>query len=484
MTKSRRHSTRHRTTYGRTVLIRFSFRWKNFRGFEDTGWIDVRPITIFVGSNNTGKSTLIAPLLLLKQTLRSRATDVALVTRGDLANVGTFRDFVFRHETERSVLFDIRWHSQPAPRDVEPVGTYAPGEMRLSFQSDASNDVVLGGVGVYDLYRRLYFARKRTESGRGFTLRNLAVSPPTNPSRRMRRSDLAARREQPRHFLFEGNGIFEAQYEPRSAREGPDVDHASERVPTPEISEWANDYWHAATFSSSDLSGLLRETSYLGPLREPLRRVYELSGDPPRDVGTRGEFAPEVLFRDASLLEETRLWLRKFGLGRTLRTRASREEAFSLYFAAGGGRPSVNLADVGFGASQILPMIVQGVSADEGEHLAMEQPEIHLNPRLQSRIADFLAFLAASKKGAIVETHSEHLLLRLRTLMAKRKVQEEDVALYFVDRDRGTSQVRPIPISEEGYIDPSDWPSGFFQDSVREALALASEQDQRARGTS
>jgi predicted ATPase len=299
-----------------------------------------------------------------------------------------------------------------------------------------------------------------------------------------KRSDEAAVREQPYHFLFQGEGILDPQFESPSNSSAHDDRPGRIQPPPFDISDWAAEYLAASNTASSVMSGLLRETSYLGPLREPLRRVYELSGDPPGEVGRRGEHAPEILFRDGSLMTETRDWLRYFGLGRSLRTRAIRDDAFSLYFAAGGGRPSVNLADVGFGASQILPMIVQGVSAQPDELLAMEQPEIHLNPRLQSRVADFLAHMAGEGKGFLVETHSEHLLLRLRTLMAKQEVSEDNVALYFVDRRRDSSFVRPIPISESGHIRPSAWPRGFFQDSVREALALATEQNKRARGTS
>jgi Protein of unknown function (DUF3696)/AAA ATPase domain len=464
-------------------LISFEFRWRNFRGFQDTGWISVRPITILVGSNNTGKSTLIAPLLLLKQTLRSRASEVPLVTRGDLANVGSFRDFVFHHDVSRRVSFDIRWHSHPTEEANEPLGRYPPGEVRVEFGL-VEGDVVLSRFEVYDTFRRRYLTRTRTKSGH-YTLSGLTEAAAPSGKRRMRSSDTAARRELPSHFLFDGDAPFYAQLMTGPPRKSePDQDEPRETPRRMELSDWAREYWQVAAYVTFTMNTLLSQTSYLGPLREPLRRVYELAGDPPQDVGTRGEHAPEVLFRNEMLLEETHRWLRFFGLGRSLRTAASREDAFSLYFPAGGGRPSINLADVGFGASQILPMIVQGVAAGEDEMLAMEQPEIHLNPRLQSRIADFLGFMANSKKGVLVETHSEHLLLRLRTLMAKGDVDKDDVALYFVERQKDTSVIRPIEIGDNGHIEPSAWPRGFFQDSVREALALATEQNKRARGVS
>jgi len=79
----------------------------------------------------------------------------------------------------------------------------------------------------------------------------------------------------------------------------------------------------------------------------------------------------------------------------------------------------------------------------------------------------------------IAETHSEHLLLRLRTLIAQGVVDEDDVALYFLRNDGGLSEVAPVPISDDGRIRPADWPRGFFQESTKEALALATEQAKR-----
>src|SRR5579862_4058826 len=87
----------------------FEFRWRNFRGFADSGFVQVRPITIFIGSNNSGKSSLFAPLLLLKQTLESGDPTLALKTTGPLINMGGFRDLVHKHKLRSLVSFDLRY---------------------------------------------------------------------------------------------------------------------------------------------------------------------------------------------------------------------------------------------------------------------------------------------------------------------------------------------------------------------------------------
>jgi AAA15 family ATPase/GTPase len=80
-------------------------RWQRFRGFPDTGWLRLKPLTILLGANNSGKSSLLAPLLLIKQSMGSKTGRNALMTRGDYVNVGSFRDFAHRHDADAQVKF-------------------------------------------------------------------------------------------------------------------------------------------------------------------------------------------------------------------------------------------------------------------------------------------------------------------------------------------------------------------------------------------
>ena len=137
---------------------------------------------------------------------------------------------------------------------------------------------------------------------------------------------------------------------------------------------------------------------------------------------------------------------------------------------------SVNFADTGFGLSQVLPLIVQGLYDPADGLIIAEQPEIHLNPKLQGKLADLFVYMANSGKGVIVETHSEHLLLRLRRLIAEKKINTENVAIYFIEKEDDISTAKMIPIKDNGHIDPNLWPKGFFEDSLHEAFQLATIQ--------
>ena len=140
-------------------------------------------------------------------------------------------------------------------------------------------------------------------------------------------------------------------------------------------------------------------------------------------------------------------------------------------------RLSVNLSDSGFGYSQLLPIIIQGLYTPPKDMIIYEQPEIHLNPSYQSKLGDFFVHLANNeKKFILLETHSEHILLRIRTLIAENKINNLDVALYFIERKDESSIVTPIPIHKNGFIADEDWPEGFFDDTITESFRLTSAQ--------
>ena len=458
-----------------------SVRWQGFRGFVDTGWLDLPPLTVLLGANSSGKSSLLAPLLLLKQSLASRTGATALVTRGEFVNVGAFRDFAHAHDSEGTVRFGLRWDSHPRANARRAVGDNPPGGLDLAFvRGENLDEVRLSLYRLEDVYRRIMLRRALTEDGRytlwmppvpdGFSV---TESPPARVRRVLAR---VLRESKPVDFLFTTSDLRTAVLDRAADDDGPSFPLLL-REPR------ALFYSSMVDYARTRLNTLLDDIFFLGPLREPPKRVYELSGEPPPDVGTRGEYASELLYRLGGETEEfdvVRDWLRHFDLPDSIQFEAVGDEGFAPRFGAGARANSP--LDLGFGLSQLFPLIVQGVLAPPMSQLLIEQPEIHLNPRLQAGLADLLVSFANKSKGVIVETHSEHFLLRLRQLLARDEINAEDVAVYFFDRVDAESRIRRVDLGQNGYIDPNDWPTGFFDDSLREALALAHAQtEQKAR---
>jgi predicted ATPase len=167
-------------------------------------------------------------------------------------------------------------------------------------------------------------------------------------------------------------------------------------------------------------------------------------------------------------------WVKRFEFGDRLELHNMSEDLFCLTFNTKSKH--MNIADSGFGASQVLPLVVQALAAPRNSMTLAEQPEIHLNPRLQVVLADLFAEMANGDHRLVVETHSEHLLLRVRRLVASGVISPAKVAIYFVERRGDESHIREIRVREDGHIDPRLWPAGFFEDALRESLGLATEQ--------
>ena len=441
-------------------MARRRVRWQNFRSFVDTGPIDLEPLTVVIGSNSSGKTSLHLPLLLLKQTTDARDESIGLVTRGALANVGSYSDLIYRHDVRKELVLEIGFNErEPAVPKKERQENPAPAEASMWFDVDReARETRLRQYEIRDVYGSVRLRRTRREGGT-FSLEGVSLG----------RSDLASsiRRQQPTHFLFSSFGPLSQAIQGARGEEF-------------EIPARVTQYIAVTGYTQSNLEGLLEGISFVGPLRERPRRRYELSEEMPAHVGTSGQAAPEILFRnqETPLLESVEKWLNEFGAGSGI-TFSESENTFSIQIKPQTREPTVNLADLGFGVSQVLPLIVQGFAATEGSTLIAEQPEIHLNPRYQALLANL--FCEVSNRGVttIIETHSEHLLLRLRRLIADEAISADDVGLYFVEKRRGRSEVHRVPIQQNGHIDPAEWPEGFFAEPLHDAVALVESQRKR-----
>lgn len=132
----------------------------------------------------------------------------------------------------------------------------------------------------------------------------------------------------------------------------------------------------------------------------------------------------------------------------------------------------VSHRDVGIGISQALPVLV-GAYAHRGQIIAIEQPEIHLHPALQTELADVFieSALGERRNRYILETHSEHLILRLLRRIREGKLQPSDICVLYVEPVKGGgSRVVELGVDEDGdFID--EWPGGFFEESYHEKFA-------------
>lgn len=253
----------------------------------------------------------------------------------------------------------------------------------------------------------------------------------------------------------------------------------------------------------------VENVKYLGPLRDEPKSIYPLLGyTDPKDVGYRGEFTAAVLDSNKNLqvsyipssgfpfstqdnirAGSTTLylavsdWLDYLGIASKVETEDKGKFGHEMTIKTPSS-PSEKLHDlthVGVGVSQALPIVVLSLLADSGSTLIFEQPELHLHPKVQTRLADFFMSLIFAGKQCIVETHSEYLISRLRYLsaMAENVEISKQIKIYFVDKPKNQSIYTPVTISETGVI--KNWPDGFFDETEKNSASIIQAQLNRAK---
>lgn len=227
---------------------------------------------------------------------------------------------------------------------------------------------------------------------------------------------------------------------------------------------------------------------YLGPLRIVPDPSYPVSSAiSSSDVGVEGEntaavfdaekmslitYIPSASFLasparfvpvSGTLMDAVVDWLSYLGVAEDIESRDFSKYGHSLLVSTGNKGRARDLADVGVGVSQVLPILVGGLLASADTTFIVEQPELHLHPKVQSRLADFFLSLTQLGKQCLVETHSEHIINRLRFRIAESSEDSRllgDTKIYFVEKTAGVSSFLEVCINEYGVA--TEWPEGFF----------------------
>lgn len=417
----------------------------NFKAWKDTGDLALRPVTMLLGTNSSGKSTLIQSLLLLKQTVQSPDRTVHLNLGGDevndLFNFGTFDD-VLNQSAEAPRQFSVEFEFAGAGSERVNEGSFA-----CSYGKTSSGSVAVQEMGLRTGDRLFRVVRRDKGAFSVFV------------------DDEAQPRIKGRNFAPERSIALSADAIAALDKNGQLAEDLSLAI-------------------RRELEGI----SYLGPLRRKPERDYAWNKTKPGEVGSDGRAAIDALLASALLKGEGQnevvdgvsKWLARMRVAQRLEVRQQgRSSRYELVIHRDG--VACNLRDVGIGVSQVLPVLVLAYFAPPGSTVILEEPEIHLHPLAQSVLAELFVEVSRQRKVQfIVETHSEHLFRRLQTLVAGRKVANDAVAMYFVERKGKSAHMRDLTLDEYGRV--MDWPKDFFGDALgetREQARLMFERKQK-----
>jgi predicted ATPase len=442
-------------------------RIKNFKGWSDTGTIRMAPLTVFFGANSSGKSSIGHLLLALKQTVdnQDRKTVIFPGDSNSPIQFGSLQDLIYHRNAESKIEFDYLW-DLAKPLDI----------------SDARNERKYRGTSV------------RFSASIGLDEQKMSEV------------------DSFKYELLNGNNkdelVFSVNMSKTAQKASYTIDTSGYNLVKTTGRPWSIGsparfygfpetvvayYQNAEFVQSLNLlhEHLFESVFYLGPMRSSPLRLYHWSGDEPDSVGFIGERTINAILsaqnrmlstgkgkKKAPFLEIIARKLKEMGLIESFLVEpiAKGRQSYEVKVRTKGSTDMVDLPDVGFGVSQVLPVLVQLFYAPANSIIIMEQPEIHLHPSAQAALADVMIDAIMSWENGeargiqlIIETHSEHFLRRLQRRIAEDVMENDHLAAYFANTGVTPAKLESLKVDKYGNI--SNWPKAFFGDEMGEIAA-------------
>jgi predicted ATPase len=394
--------------------------------------IEIRPLTILAGANSSGKSSIMQPLLLLKQTLEATYDPGALLLNGPNVRFTSVDQLLSRVSGKRVDTFSVgigvgnttlaTYFNRQLNKGIEiKQMTHLSKEEETTFRMGMSQDEIMAVIpsSFKELHEIISAGAK--------------VKPAWVIVRNRCFLDLALQDREGRQVLFSQLKLS-----------------LSEAV-------------------EPHIRGLI----HVPGLRGNPERNYPVTAVGSTFPGTFEKYVASVIAQWQANEDDDRLGklnkdLESLGLTWKVTAKPISDTEVELqvgrliHAARGGAHDLVSIADVGFGVSQTLPVLVALHAAEPGQLVYLEQPEIHLHPNAQVRMAYVLAEAANRGVRMVVETHSSLLLLGIQSLVAEGELSPDRVKLHWFQRhDDGATEVKSADLNEVGAF--GDWPEDFAQ---------------------
>ncbi len=403
--------------------------------------VDIKPMTILAGANSSGKSSIMQPLLLLKQTLEAPYDPGALLLDGAHVRFASAEQLFSRKTSESSTaMFSVTMDTSTSSTTV-------------AFKRDTLCGLSLARMDYVD--ERNQQIRITRDTSHDEIMRAL----PSFVNAVVVRNEAVWKKKQgqvPTWTAAPERCFF--SFEERLTQPGQAVPFEGRVVPAQSL--------------IPPILGIV----HVPGLRGNPQRSYGVSAVGERFTGPFEHYVASVVYewqskdrQELSMLSEA---LSCLGLARKIEARRTGDTQVEILVnrrpeaSKEANHDFVSIADVGFGVSQSLPVIVALLVAKPDQMVYLEQPELHLHPRAQSNLAALLCEAAKRGVRVVVETHSDLLLLGIQTLVAEGFIDPGIVKLHWFERDKqGFTKVTSADLDEEGAY--GDWPEDFGDVSLK-----------------
>lgn len=408
---------------------------KNFKGIKEEVEIAIAPLTFFIGANSSGKSSCIHALACLAQTVKVTNDTRPIILDDEYANVhlGRFIEVIHSKSYDDLITLGITTSETRYPIKVDANISFPSTEIKATYSFKSS---------------------KRTQE---ISLEHASIKVKENEyifkkDKSTYKSHTTLKPHEKRTYSRDSGPFFTADFT-ISADEN-----------------YINDFITISSIQNK-IKEELTNTYYLGPFRQGPLRKYQTRGSSPNEVGSMGEATTTLLAnetiqksRNRSHITQIAGWLSDLGLAKDIDIkRIGNSDLFDISIKL-NDEATFPIADLGYGLSQILPVLTQCSFAPNNSTLLFEQPEIHLHSISARNLAKVFTDTMKEKKCHIlVETHAPELIKQILQYVKEGTLEKTDVALYRVSRENTCTRINKIQIETgDGWVDVEDnWEKGI-----------------------
>jgi predicted ATPase len=467
-------------------------RLDNFKGFASPNEIDMAPITLLYGENSAGKSAVMEALLLLSQSVDQpgplEETLEPLKFSGKHIDLGSFHSAVNAHDSKRVIRLGASYSNYDETEDEESF------DIEVSWNEGLKRTVLEKCV--YKVSKlpenTILFERKKdnddledisASDGQGLKIIAADISEAVKkklPESEDLTSQILNMMLKTKYLNFSFlPGLRTLALEDSFLRQNTRPETSKDESYKKFEMELSHYQWRmhlGRRFAST--RKVLAHIRYIGPLRKSPSRFERFVGKRIKYVGNAGEDVASILYKNEEILINVNNYLEAMGIPYVLKIHridndpsGSMGELIAIQLFDKRNLVTLSLEDVGFGISQILPLLVQ-LAIISHDLIIVEQPELHLHPAVQANFADLLieGIQRSTPSQYLLETHSEHIILRLQRRIREGILLPSDVVVYYVSSNElNGSVLHRLHLSETGdFVTP--WPGGFFPERIDEML--------------
>ncbi|PWQ93652.1 DUF3696 domain-containing protein [Leucothrix arctica] len=434
----------------------------NFKAFQEMNDLEIRDLTVIVGRNSCGKSSLMQSLLLLKQTLDSTSEN-PLCLEGKYLKFSNLKELSYGLPAVNAAKIGY---------DIFLDNTAASGNVKISYRNIKKDDLYTPQLSEFTTYLK--------KDGKTTSTPFLPMSKPKIKATYKKYSHFFGKESEV--SLSESEVIFD-KFMPESLNlvykiNKPNSDEKIRTLPLPILMASDDGSNHLILQLSQDLKNI----RYLSPIRAAPKRAYVHYSQDVSLLNEDGSNSAHILWakrehkvqwkkKTYKLIEAVNKCIKTIGLSQVISPDKVSDIVYKVGISESNSGSDVSLADVGFGYSQVLPIVLLGLLNSKENLMLIEQPEIHLHPSSAGNLADlFLGFVDDGKRF-IIETHSQEFINKLRLRVIQNPELKSKINIVFVEQNEGeSSTIKQFEIDEKGMF--PEWPSGFIDESEKLAKEI------------